>query len=89
MTTYSKFSRKQAGVLYGAIKRNEIVAPEGFTSMMYNRADAYMNHDAILDDVEARLREAVDAMFSRDLAKAQESVDGAWRVFSAHFPEVA
>lgn len=84
---YSKITRKMAGVIYGAIKRGEIRANEKFVKMLYKCADAYINHDSVWDDVEDSLKAAIDAIFNKDLALAQEKVDRAIGVHDCHWAD--
>jgi len=86
---YSNFSRKQAGVLFKNFKEGKLKMTDETVKMMYAQADAYINHDVVLDDIEAKLRNAVDAVFQNDLAKAQEEIDLAAKVYNAHFGVVA
>lgn len=82
---YSNFTRKQAGVIYRAIKEGKITLSDAGIKMMYGRADAYINHDVVLDDVESYLRYAVDGLFNGNVEEAQENVNHAMDVYSGHF----
>lgn len=80
---YTKITRKQAGVIYRAIKENKVVMESDLVGFMYDRADAHMSYNACDDAVEAHILNAVDAVFAQDLARAQECIDAAWGLYKA------
>lgn len=82
---YSNFTKEQAGVLYAQNKNGNIVMTDAAIRMMYERVDAYINHDVVLDDIEAKLRNATDAAKVGDFKTAQEFIDLACKVHDCHF----
>lgn len=82
---YSNFTRKQAGVIYRAIKEGKVTLSDAGIKMMYGQADAHINHDVVLDDVESYLRHAVDSLFNGNIEEAQKNVDDAMDVYNGHF----
>lgn len=87
MASYSKITRKMAGVIYGAIKRGDVKANDAFIEMLYGRADAHINNDVVWDDIEDYLKNAIDCIFAKDLIQAQAEINSAIRAHDVHFME--
>lgn len=58
---FATITKKQAGVIFGAWKRDEIEATEGQIDMMYGR---FVGPSAI--DCASKLRGVIDAIFAKD-----------------------
>lgn len=76
-TNMSKFSRKQAGVIYRAMKEGRIEISRESVSEMYdlvNDGDC-IDWNGSANSAIQDLRLAVDAIFESDYEKAQQFID--------------
>lgn len=80
-------SKKQCGVLFGAIKRGQFKVAEGFINWMYNRiADQKCFLDnSVMVDVFASMKVALDAFFAGEIETAETEANRAYTVYTAHF----
>lgn len=71
---YATISKKQAGVIFGAWKRNEIEATKKEIDMMYFRfvGESAQTTDAASIDCCERLKAVIDSIFAHD-GKASEA----------------
>ena len=74
-----KFTRKQAGVIYRAVKTNKITMGREAVSYMYDLVDYYDSERIDWHgDINSAIRElkmAVDAIFDGNYEEAQECID--------------
>lgn len=70
--SYSTITTKQAGVIFGAWKRGELVAEKKDIDMMYGRyvGSSSPTTNARELDVAAKLRAVLDAIFAHDMETA-------------------
>lgn len=72
----TEFSKKQINVVYGAAKRGELEVEKWVISEMYDLADYYGYDDnGSVANAEAKIINILDAVFAKDLSKAQELID--------------
>lgn len=71
----TEFSKKQISVVYGAAKRGELSLERWVASEFYDMADYYGYDDnGSVERTEAKILSILDAVFSKDMAKAQELI---------------
>lgn len=73
----SRFSKKQAGVIYRAFKSGEIKMEQEDASRMYDLVNNGDQVDYNGEDNRAiqQLKLAIDAIFENDIEKAQKHID--------------
>lgn len=72
----TEFSRKQIGVIFASAKRGDLKVEKWIMSDFYNMADYYGyddNHE--IERCESHVLEILDAVFGKDMEKAQELID--------------
>lgn len=72
----TEFSKKQISVVYGAAKRGELKLEKWVANDFYNLAD-YFGYDdnRSVEKAEVKVLEILDAVFNKDMVKAQELID--------------
>lgn len=72
------YSRKQAGVIYSAMKRGDIEAPKSVISEMYDLVgcvDIFNTNDSsYIENFVAGIKNAIDAIFDNDYASATKTL---------------
>lgn len=72
----TEFSRKQIGVIYSKAKAQELKVEKWIMSDLYDMADYYGYDDnGSVADAERRILAILDAVFAKDLEKAQELIN--------------
>lgn len=89
MATYSRLSRKQAGVIYRNVKAGALVMTREQIGSMYDLADGRIIWNDRLAEYDDELVAAVDAVFSGNLSVAQEHIDRAVLVHARVYGEAA
>ena len=69
------FTRKQAGVIYRAVKSGEISMSKDAVSLMYELADEQRYLDGVIGEFILSIRALVDAIISSNLDEAQKIAD--------------
>ena len=73
----TEFSKKQIGVIYGMAKRSELKVEKWVIGDFYDLADYYGYDDnGSVADAESRILRILDAVFTNDVEKAQNLIDG-------------
>lgn len=85
---FATITKKQAGVIFAAWKREELRATDGAINMMYGRfvGNSAPTTDAIAIECAAKLRNVIDAIFAKDGSatdKFAEFVD----YYKAHYED--
>lgn len=80
MAHYSRFSRKQAGVIFRAYKESKVIMEKEQVNRMYAFADAMLCQEGFDQDVETHLGWAVDYIFNNDYENAQKAINRAFFV---------
>lgn len=76
MNKATEFSRKQIGVIYYKAKAQELKVEKWIMSDLYDMADYYGYDDnGAVADAERRILAILDAVFAKDLDKAQELIN--------------
>lgn len=74
------YTRKQAGVIYAAVKRGDLKLEREAISELYDNADGieiFNTDDAErANDLHYGIKNAIDAIFGNDYAFAQSMLDG-------------
>ena len=83
---YATITKKQAGVIFGAWKRNEIEATQEEIDMIYFRfvGPSEPTTDAVMSDCCDRLKSVIDSIFAHD-GKANEAFRTFIKVYKAKF----
>lgn len=72
------YSRKQAGVIYSAMKRGDIEAPASVISKMYDMVGSVevfnTNMSVNVENFAAGIKNAIDAIFANDYASATQTL---------------
>ena len=73
----SKFSRKQAGVIYRAFKQNEVKMEQAAVSRMYDLVNdgGCVDYNGEINREIQDLLIAIEAIFENDYQKAQKHLD--------------
>lgn len=72
----TEFTKKQISVVYGAAKRGELKLERWVASDLYDLADYYGYDDnRAVERAEVKVLAILEAVFSKDMAKAQELID--------------
>lgn len=72
----TEFTKKQIGVIYGTAKNGELKVEKWIMSELYNLADYYGYDDnRTVEDAEKKILAILDAVFAKDLEKAQKLLD--------------
>ena len=83
----TEFSGKQIGVIYRAAKAGEIKLEKWVSKEFYDLADFYGYDDnCTIERAEAKVLNILEAVFNKDMVKAQELIDqyteSAWNLMS-------
>ena len=76
------YTKKQAGVIYGAIKRGNLTAPKGFIKAMYDMVGNNWNHYALRHESEFnqkvfwQTQSILDFIFDKRYDLCQYIIDG-------------
>lgn len=71
MTNYRYYTRKQAGIVYAAIKRGDLTASDKFVKALYNDAESTERVDRIL-----AVNRIIDHVINNRFDLAQAEVNG-------------
>lgn len=72
----TEFTKKQISIIYGAAKRGELKLERWVASDLYDLADYYGYDDnGAVARAEVKVLAILDAVFGKDMAKAQELID--------------
>ena len=83
---YAYFTRKQAGILYGATKRGTLAMSRKDIRRMYNlEGICFGNLNVAENNFIARLQSAIDHMFAGRIEIAQAVLDGKTVYSEPHF----
>lgn len=74
--TYQVFTRKQAGILYGATKRGELTMSDKQTNRMYSIVGQQRFTDEDAWQWYWRMQYAVQLFFAGELETVQQCIDG-------------
>ena len=76
MNKATEFTKKQISVVYGAAKRGELKLERWVASEFYDLADYYGYDDnRSVEAAEAKVLAILNAVFGKDMVKAQELID--------------
>lgn len=72
------YSRKQAGVIYSAMKRGDIEVPQSVISEMYDCAGSVevfdTNMSAYIENFASGIKNAIDSIFENDYESATKTL---------------
>lgn len=72
----TEFTAKQISVVYYKAKNGELKVEKWFMQELYNLADYYGYDDnRSVEVVEAKIKKILEAVFSKDMQKAQELIN--------------
>lgn len=72
----TEFSKKQIGVIYREAKAGNLKIEKWIMSDLYDLADFYnFDHNGSVEFAERRIIGIIEAVFAKDLEKAQERID--------------
>lgn len=74
MQYMSKFTRKQASVIYAANKRGDITVDQSTISYMYDLTNGGIDFNGTANSAIQSFKLAVDSIFANDYAKAQKQL---------------
>lgn len=85
---YTWISKKQIGVIYSNWKRGLLNLDETQIKWLYDwcaEHNGYKADNYNAEDVLARVKNAIDAIFSGSMEDAQQNIDCAWNKYNACF----